>query len=90
MHTCRVRATLSASELERATSDVEAQTLASQALVIGEMAVDLDQAMAWHLGQWNGLARSIVQSREEWLSSKTQAMSLVERQGFLARRWLRC
>lgn len=66
MYNCRLQATISPSELERASSEVEAQTLASQALSIREMAGKLDQAMAWHLEQWNGLAHSQDDYEEEY------------------------
>ncbi|KAI6779282.1 uncharacterized protein J7T54_001012 [Emericellopsis cladophorae] len=65
MYVCRVLATLSPSELERATSEVEAQTFASQALLIEEVTTELDPAMAWHVQQRNSLAYSITQENEE-------------------------
>ncbi|KAH7126556.1 hypothetical protein B0J13DRAFT_565647 [Dactylonectria estremocensis] len=60
MYICRVLATLSLSEIERATSEVEAQTLATQTLLIEEVTTELDPAIAWRLQQRNGFAHSII------------------------------
>ncbi|KAH6972714.1 hypothetical protein BKA56DRAFT_492559 [Ilyonectria sp. MPI-CAGE-AT-0026] len=89
MYICRVLATLSPSEIERATSEVEAQTFASQTLLIEEVTTKLDPAMAWHLQQRNGLAHSIIQKKEEWFSDNEHGMSQDKLKSFLAQRWLK-
>lgn len=89
MYIRRVQATLSPSEVERATSEAEAQTFAAQALLIENMTAKLDPAMTWHLEQRNALAHSIIQTREEWFSDKTHGMSWDELKDFLAQRWLK-
>jgi hypothetical protein len=88
MYICRVLATLSSTEIERATSEVEAQMFASQALLIEEVATKLDPAMVWHLQQRNGLAHSIVEKKEEWFSDNELGISRDKLKGFLAQRWL--
>ncbi|KAJ0131336.1 Uncharacterized protein HZ326_25576 [Fusarium oxysporum f. sp. albedinis] len=89
MYICRVLATLSPTEIERATSEVEAQMFASQALLIEEVATKLDPAMAWHLQQRNGLAHSIIEKKEEWFSDNELGMSRDKLKSFLAQRWLK-
>ncbi|WXC51057.1 hypothetical protein QX201_010762 [Fusarium graminearum] len=89
MYICRVLATLSPTEIERATSEVEAQMFASQALLIKEATTKLDPAMAWHLQQRNGLAHSIIQKKEEWFSDNELGMSRDKLKSFLAQRWLK-
>lgn len=89
MYICRVLATLSLSEIERATSEVEAQTFANQTLLIEEITTELDPAMAWHLQQRNGLAHSIILSRGEWFSDKEHVLSWDKLKEFLAQRWLK-
>ncbi|RKK32520.1 hypothetical protein BFJ70_g16532 [Fusarium oxysporum] len=89
MYICRVLATLSPTEIERATREVEAQMFASQALLIEEVTTKLDPAMAWHLQQRNGLAHSIIEKKEEWFSDNELGMSRDKLKGFLAQRWLK-
>jgi hypothetical protein len=89
MYICRVLATLSPTEIERATSEVEAQMFASQALLIEEVTTKLDPAMAWHLQQRNGLAHSIIQKKEEWFSDNELGMCRDKLKSFLAQRWLK-
>jgi hypothetical protein len=88
MYTRRVQATLSASEIERATSEVEAQTYATQTLLIEKAAAALNPSMAWHLEQRNSLPHSILETREEWFVDKSRGMSWEESRDFLAQRWL--
>ncbi|WZH50217.1 uncharacterized protein QYS62_011461 [Fusarium acuminatum] len=88
MYICRVLATLSSTEIERATSEVEAQMFASQALLIEEVATKLDPAMAWHLQQRNGLAKSIIEKKEEWFFDNEIGISRDKLKGFLTQRWL--
>ncbi|KAK2762569.1 hypothetical protein FQN54_000742 [Arachnomyces sp. PD_36] len=89
MYICRVQASLCPNELERARSEVEAQTFATQALLVEKMAAELDPAMTWHLEQRNALAHSIIETREDWFSVGTDGMSWVELRDFLAKRWLK-
>jgi hypothetical protein len=88
MYICRVLATLSSTEIERATSEVEAQMFASQALLIEEVATKLDPAMAWHLQQRNGLAKSIIEKKEEWFFDNEIGISRDKLKSFLTQRWL--
>jgi hypothetical protein len=89
MYICRVLATLSQSEIERATSEVEAQAFASQALLIEEVSLKLDPAMAWHLQQRNDLAHSIIRSKEDWFSDDEHGISRDQLEEVLAQRWLK-
>ncbi|KAG9253450.1 uncharacterized protein F5Z01DRAFT_657238 [Emericellopsis atlantica] len=89
MYVCRVLATLSPSELERATSEVEAQTFASQALLIEEVTTELDPAMAWHMQQRNSLSYSITQQKEEWFGDNEHGLTGDQLERFLAERWLK-
>ncbi|KAH7153762.1 hypothetical protein DER46DRAFT_611945 [Fusarium sp. MPI-SDFR-AT-0072] len=89
MYISRVIATVCPSEIERATSEVEAQTFASQAILIDEVAIKLDPAMSWHLQQRNELARSIIEGREEWLSLNEHGMSRDALQICLKQRWIK-
>ncbi|KAH6984004.1 hypothetical protein EDB80DRAFT_235792 [Ilyonectria destructans] len=89
MYISRVLATLSPSAIERATSEVEAQTFASQALLIEEMTTELDPAMSWHLQQRNVLSHSIIQEKKEWFSDNEQRMSQDKLEDFLGQRWLK-
>jgi hypothetical protein len=89
MYICRVLATISSTEIERAASEVEAQLFASQALLIEEVTTKLDPAMAWHLQQRNGLAHSIIEKKEEWFSDNELGMSRDKLKSFLAQRWLK-
>jgi hypothetical protein len=72
-----------------ATNEVEAQTFASQALLIDEVTTELDPAMAWHLQQPRILAHSIVQEKEEWFFDNEYGLSRDELERFLAQRWLK-
>lgn len=89
IYICRVLATLAPSEIERATSEVEAQEFANRALHVKEVTTELDPAMAWHLQQRNDLARSIIDTQEEWFSDNEHGTPWVELQSFLAKRWLK-
>ncbi|KAF9891667.1 hypothetical protein FE257_003679 [Aspergillus nanangensis] len=90
MYICRVEATLSPGGIERAVAEAEAQTFASQALLIERTTVQVDPAMTWHLAQRNALALSIVQTRGEWYSDTERGWGEDgELWGFLGGRWLR-
>ncbi|KPM38670.1 hypothetical protein AK830_g7872 [Neonectria ditissima] len=87
IYVSRILATLFPSETERATYEEEAQSLANQALLIEETAAKLDPAMAWHFKQRNGLAHSIIQTRERWLFDKEHEMPWDELRIVLLQRW---
>ncbi|KAH8422304.1 uncharacterized protein LDX57_000062 [Aspergillus melleus] len=89
MYISRVLATLSPDEAERAGSEVEAQTFATQTLLIERMSAKLDPAMAWHLEQRNDLPYSILRTGDEWLTDGDPGMSWEELKTFLQQRWLR-
>jgi hypothetical protein len=88
MYLCRVLATFSLTEVERATSEAEAQTFAAQTLLIEKLAENRDPAMAWHLGQRNALAHSIVHTRGQWFTAEEPGRTWEELKDFLAQRWL--
>ncbi|KAL4932352.1 uncharacterized protein BDV17DRAFT_194801 [Aspergillus undulatus] len=85
---CRAIATVSVEEIERATREDEAQTLAAQALVIQEKTADLDLAMSFHLQQGRVLFTSTVRTKAIWASGKEPDLTC-ELPGFLAQRWLK-
>ena len=89
MFICRLRATLSLSEVDRAMGEEEAQRFAAQTLLIEKMTRTTDPTMAWHLGQRNNLPYSIVRTGEEWLSINERGESWEEFKTFLAQRWLK-
>ncbi|KAK8013134.1 hypothetical protein PG991_009405 [Apiospora marii] len=89
---CRVQATFAPEAGERAASEAEAQTLASQALLIIRETQGRDPVLAWHLEERNNLARSVVRTRDEWGPDREGEMGgREELSGFLLRRlrtWL--
>jgi hypothetical protein len=89
MYICRVRATLSQNESDRAASEKEAQTFATQALLIEKASVNLDPAMNWHMEQRNALSHSIKRTREEWQSDEIGEISGEMLTKYLAQRWIK-
>ncbi|RGP80783.1 hypothetical protein FLONG3_1124 [Fusarium longipes] len=89
MYICRVLATVCPTEMERATSEVEAQTFASQAIVIEEVAAKVDRDMSWQMRQRNDLARSIIRGREEWLSVAEHGISWNDLKDRFRQRWMK-
>ncbi|KAH7002770.1 hypothetical protein EDB82DRAFT_453872 [Fusarium venenatum] len=89
IYMCRIRATLSTEEIERYIAEVEAQTFATQALLIQKTANIFDRNMAWHLEQRNGLAHSVIQTRTDWLSDTICNRDRGELHKLLAQRWLK-
>ncbi|KAE8152969.1 hypothetical protein BDV25DRAFT_169737 [Aspergillus avenaceus] len=89
LYMCRIEATFAPSQIERATSEVEAQIFAAQALRIERATAQLDPSMCWHLEQRNALAHSVLQTKAEWTSDSCDHMAFGERKAFLAQRWLR-
>ncbi|RDW93342.1 uncharacterized protein DSM5745_00664 [Aspergillus mulundensis] len=87
MQICRVITTLSPDEMERASAEVEAQTLAAQALLIQQATVKLDPAMSWYFEQKNPFAHSIIRTREKWVSQSELPWG--ELRDVLAQRWLK-
>ncbi|KAL4992385.1 hypothetical protein BDW68DRAFT_149546 [Aspergillus falconensis] len=87
MQICRAITTLSPDEMERASAEVEAQTLAAQALLIQQAAVELDPAMSWYFAQKNPFAHSVIRTRAEWVSHRE--LPWEELRCVLAQRWLK-
>ncbi|KAL3437878.1 hypothetical protein BDV09DRAFT_161188 [Aspergillus tetrazonus] len=87
MQICRAITTLSPDEMERASAEVEAQTLATQALLLQQATVELDPAMSWYFAQKNPFAHSVIRTREEWISHSE--LPWEELRGVLAQRWLK-
>ncbi|KAL5001532.1 hypothetical protein BDV10DRAFT_182434 [Aspergillus recurvatus] len=87
MQICRAITTLSPDEMERASAEVEAQTLAAQALLIEQATVVLDPAMSWYFAQKNPFAHSVIRTRGEWVSHSE--LPWEELRGVLAQRWLK-
>lgn len=87
MYLCRVQATFAPTEIERATSESEAQMFAAQTLLIEKMTGVLDTALVWHLEQRNDLPRSIRQTRAEWVSDMEQGRAWEDLRSLLAWRW---
>ncbi|KAL1853923.1 hypothetical protein Daus18300_011665 [Diaporthe australafricana] len=85
----RLRASLSLSGADRATSEEEAQNFAAQTLHMEKMARTADPNMAWHLAQRNSLPYSIVRTREDWLSISERGENWEELKTYLAERWLK-
>ncbi|KAI1111322.1 hypothetical protein F5Y14DRAFT_464625 [Nemania sp. NC0429] len=85
----RLQATLSLSEVHRARGEERAQRLAAQMLVVEKITRSSDPAMAWHLGQRNGMPYSIIRTREEWLCINEPGGNWEELNTFLTQRWLR-
>ncbi|KAF3058422.1 hypothetical protein GL218_05181 [Daldinia childiae] len=86
---CRLRATLSLSEADRAMGEEEAQRFAARTLLIEKMARAVDPVMAWQLAQRNNLPYSIVRTREDWLSINERGENWEELKTFLKQRWLK-
>ncbi|KAF5026419.1 hypothetical protein F66182_1484 [Fusarium sp. NRRL 66182] len=86
---CRARATLSPDRMDRAINEAEAQTFATQALLIAKVTKEFDGAMAWHFEQRNGLAKSVTQTRVDWLVSLADDGHSIELNQPLAQRWLK-
>ncbi|KAL4955733.1 hypothetical protein BDW69DRAFT_110965 [Aspergillus filifer] len=86
MQICRVLTALAPDEMERAAAEVEAQTLAAQAVLIQQVTVDLDPAMSWYFEQKNPFAHGVIRTREEWVSHSDPPWE--ELRGVLAQRWL--
>ncbi|KAL4933736.1 uncharacterized protein BDV17DRAFT_286551 [Aspergillus undulatus] len=87
MQICRVLATISPDDMERAAAEVEAQTLAAQAVLIQKATVELDPAMSWYFAQKNPFAHGVIRSREEWVPHSDLPWG--ELRGVLAQRWLK-
>ncbi|KAL4861218.1 hypothetical protein BDV12DRAFT_208255 [Aspergillus spectabilis] len=87
MQMSRALATISEDKPDRAAGEVEAQTIAAQALLIPLKTADLDPAMAFHFQQRSGLPTSIVKTRALWEPDREpKSAGLAE---FLANRWLK-
>ncbi|RSL59325.1 hypothetical protein CEP51_013938 [Fusarium floridanum] len=89
IYICRIRATLSLDDMERALNEAEAQTFATQALLIEKVTKQLDRTMAWHFEQRNGLAQSVAETRVTWLSDLVGNPHGVNLNELLAQRWLK-
>ncbi|KAL4749965.1 hypothetical protein BDW72DRAFT_176799 [Aspergillus terricola var. indicus] len=87
MQICRAITTLSPDKMERASAEVEAQTLATQALLIQHATLELDPAMSWYFAQKNPFAQSVIRTREEWVSHSE--LPWEELRGVQAQRWLK-
>ncbi|KAL4937379.1 hypothetical protein BDV06DRAFT_74823 [Aspergillus oleicola] len=87
MQICRILTTISPDETERAAAEVEAQTLAAQAVLIQRITIDLDPAMSWYFEQKNAFAHGVIRTRDEWVSHSD--LPWEELRGVLAQRWLK-
>ncbi|KAL4792440.1 hypothetical protein BDV19DRAFT_368473 [Aspergillus venezuelensis] len=86
MQICRILTTLAPDEMERTAAEVEAQTLAAQAVLIQQVTVDLDPAMSWYFEQKNPFAHGVKRTREEWVAHSD--LPWEDLRGVLAQRWL--
>ncbi|RMJ02313.1 hypothetical protein CDV36_015417 [Fusarium kuroshium] len=75
--------------MERALNEAEAQTFATQALLIEKVTKQLDRTMAWHFEQRNGLAQSVAETRVTWLSDLVGNQHDVNLNELPAQRWLK-
>ncbi|KAG8158024.1 hypothetical protein KVR01_012296 [Diaporthe batatas] len=89
MFLCRLRASLSLSEADRAASEEEAQRTAAQALHVEKLAKNANPNMAWHYAQRNSLPYSIIRTREDWLPISERGQNWEELKIYLAERWLK-
>lgn len=89
MFICRLRASLSLSEADRAASEEEAQRTAAQTLHIEKLAKKANLNMAWHYEQRNNLPYSIIRTREDWLPISERGQNWEELKIYLADRWLK-
>ncbi|KAF4438682.1 hypothetical protein F53441_12755 [Fusarium austroafricanum] len=83
---CRIKATLSPDDWDRALNEEEAQNAANQALLIEKVTKQFDKTMAWHFEQRNSLAKSVTETRVEWLADLVSDGDLHK---LLAQRWLK-
>ncbi|KAL4881765.1 hypothetical protein BJY04DRAFT_188085 [Aspergillus karnatakaensis] len=83
----RALATISESQPDRAAGELEAYTMAAQALLIPQKTADIDPAMTFHFQQRTGLQMSVVKTKALWEAEK-EPKSAGELPAFLAIRWL--